>query len=495
MYHAWSLYYPGGRPRREAGDVLRRGSFLAVLFGLVIAAVVLTAALAASAPPRVRAPRGPTGIGVKKPKPPPADDADAGAADAGAAAAAEPDASAAAANAAAAAASADAGPEPEIFVPVPPPTKDAAEEDPSAGGEKKRSSIAPDLASIAMTWYLLPTGSVAYQKQAVPIDRFVYGIISTRFGLIVTAAPYPKWTVTGHVGFDASYVRAGVGAATVIPNGPITTTVILDEATVAYHPTEWLDFKLGHQRLPFSIAHAVVLTGQMFPQRPGPTSTFLAGPDDGALATVTFLEERLRASTGVFNGQSLALELPGSTAVGPTWSAFLAAQPLGSMNPQEGDPKRGPFRFELGVGGLLRKGELYDASGFGSTAFRDVRANAAIRASFAGAFLQGEYLYRLQTDDLSLRPASARGLYVEGSYYIPVSTVALSPLARYGYSIVNQEFDPRSANTFEGGIAFYPLADLEQPDSLRIITHYSYELRRPFREASHGAVLNLQMVW
>src|SRR4029078_12976217 len=117
--------------------------------------------------------------------------------------------------------------------------------------------------------------------------------------------------------------------------------------------------------------------------------------------------------------------------------------------------------------------------------YRDVRLSTAIRASFYGLFVQGEYLRRLQTDELSYRPASATGAYAQSSYYVRVlHSIALGPLARYGLTVQDQSFAPQRTPSFEAGIAFYPRADLPEPDVIRLIAEYLHESRSPFDEVS-----------
>lgn len=349
---------------------------------------------------------------------------------------------------------------------------------------------------VNVVYYLIPTGSFSSQSQAVPRDKLVYGVISSRFGLLVAARPFAKWIAIGHVGFDASYVRQGVGGATAIGNGSFIASVPVEEASLGYEPLDWLALKIGHMRLPFSLAQSVIITGQMFPTRPGPSAVFNVGADDGLLVSVHALEKRLAFSLGAFNGGSLALETPGTTSVGPVLSAFVEADPLGEMAPAENDVDRGPLRAAVAFGGLLRSGDLYDATGYGSTGFRDARASASIRMSLRGFFFQAEYLRRVQTDDLSLRPAKAIGTYGELSYYVPVESVAFAPIARVGYSQVGDAEDAtRSSTTYEAGFSFFPEAKSDEPDALRLILHYSYELRKPFRETSHAVVANAQIRW
>lgn len=350
--------------------------------------------------------------------------------------------------------------------------------------------------SLKAEYYVIPIGGFQHQSQAVPRDQYVYGVISARFGMLVTARPFEQWTAIGHVGFDASYIRRGIsGALTAVDarDGAdlVLTSVPVEEITVAYQPAKFVAFKLGHQRLPFSLAQSVIIVGQMFPSRPGPSAAFNNGADDGLRVNLSALDNRLTGALGVFNGGSLGLRAPGTTSVGPTFAAFLAAQPLGEMPATESDFERGRFRFGVGFGGLMRDGQLYDSTGYGTTGYRDLRASATIRASYRGAFVQAEYLRRVQTDDLSLRPSKAVGAYATASYFFPVSSVALAPIARVGHFELGEETAGRTATDLAAGLSFFPVGNA--PEALRVITHYAYEIRKPFRETSHGVVASVQL--
>jgi len=381
------------------------------------------------------------------------------------------------------------------------------------------SPLTPDLTRLNVAGYVIPTFAATSRTQAVPRDRFIVGLVSSRAGLVFSGEPYAHWRFNVHVGFEAAILSNNISGARKVVTGtsgginPQTgqptgveqftfiTDVPVEEATVSWVP---IDAKLhplgfnvtgGHLYIPFSVGAAATITAQMFPTRPGPATVFVAGADDGVVASVIGLSERIQARVGIFNGGSLGLKLPNSTTVGPTWSFFLDVHPLGKMPPREGDQSRGPPRIGLGVGGLYRLGTLYDAAGYQATKFRDMRLSAAARLAAYGLFLQFEYLRRLQTDDLSSRPATATGFYGQGSFYIPLpkSSVALGPLARGGLATTDQDFYPQKTISFEAGVAFYPRADLPEPDALRIILEYVREQRQPFEETSNGGVANMQL--
>jgi hypothetical protein len=348
---------------------------------------------------------------------------------------------------------------------------------------------------------------VTTRPRALPRDRLTYGLRSSLAGIIVRGEPFEGFNYTVHFGVNPEALAVVTGVDIVDTNGDGTaqktsattrevTIVPVEEVSIAYTPVSWLEFKGGHFYMPFSPAAAVIVTSQMFPTRPGPTQLFMTGADQGLMGSLNVLDERIQVSLGVFNGSSLELRVPQTTALGPAYTAYLDVHPLGKMPRVEGDPARGPFRFALGGGSIFRYGVLYDSTGYESTRFRELRMDGAIRVSWFGLFLQAEVLRRLQTDEVSGRPASATGAYVQGSYYQPITTrLAIAPLARYGYSREDELYAPRRVTEIEAGIAFYPRGDTPEPDKLRFILQYDGEIREPESDVAHGGVLHAQLRW
>lgn len=224
----------------------------------------------------------------------------------------------------------------------------------------------------------------------------------------------------------------------------------------------------------------------------------MTGTDQGLITHLSFLEERLTLKVGAFNGSSLNLRVVNSDTVGPVFSGFIDAHPLGKLPPIEGELARGgAFRFGIGFGTLFRNGQLFDQTGYQATKFTDVRIAAAIRAAFFGVFLQGEYLRHQQSDELTSRPQQDTGAYVQGGYYYPIPTtkVAIQPLARFGITHLNQQFATEKVTSFEGGLAFFPRADLADPSALRIRVQYANERRTPETITSHVGTLDAQVKW
>ncbi len=388
----------------------------------------------------------------------------------------------------------------------------AAPEAPSAegtndAGPPREAEGEPEITRFEIEGYVnLGVGATA-RPRALPRDRWTYGLRSSVAGLIVRGTPFEHFSYFVHFGVNPEALAVVSGVELVDINGDgetrktstetqDVTVVPVEEVSISYTPSPWLEFKGGHFYMPFSPAAAVIRTSQMFPTRPEPTQVFMVGADQGLMASLKLLDERIQTSIGVFNGSSLELRVPQTTPLGPTYAFFLDVHPLGTMPRLEGDPKRGPFRFALGGGTIYRGGVLFDETGYGTTRFREIRLDGALRISFLGAFLQAEVLRRLQTDDVSGRPAVATGAYAQGSYFQPLTPkLAIAPIARFGVARDDERFATREITELEAGLAFYPRGDVDEPDKLRFILQYDGEYRQPENDIAHGVVVHSQLRW
>lgn len=348
--------------------------------------------------------------------------------------------------------------------------------------------------------YLLPQFELVSLPSALPRDRTQYGARGTRVGFAFYGMPFPDWSYIAHV----VVTPAGTESLTLLSPTPepsigITlptatqTSISVEEATVGYRPVKWFMTKAGLLRIPFSIGQSTPIPKQMFPFRPQITSEFQSGADAGALGTFALFDARLQANLGAFIGTSLGNPNPTQTVRGTAFAASVAAHPLGAMSLREGDPKRGPFAFALGVGSIYRRASSFDPTGYEASEFNDARFTAWLRASFRGAYLQGEYLRRLRTDDLSGRPSMSEGGYGEASYHLPISSVAVAPMVRAGVLSTSIDFAPRKFTSFEGALAFYPQGKVDEPERLRLLVEYLRAETTPFAEVQHEGLLQLQL--
>jgi hypothetical protein len=236
----------------------------------------------------------------------------------------------------------------------------------------------------------------------------------------------------------------------------------------------------------------------MFPIRPAATLAFQNGADEGLLNTFAFLGSRIQANLGIYDGTSLGSFDPAQPTRGPVLGASLEAHPLGAMPLREGDQDRGPPRFALAAGTLYRSATAFDSTGYEASTFKDTRLSLSARASWYGAYVQGEFLRRVQSDSLSGRPIIATGGYGEASFYFPLSPladIAFAPLFRYGGITVDQDFAPRTFTSIEAGLAFYPRSDYAEPERLRVIAEYLGANVKPQNESEHEVLIQLQLMW
>jgi hypothetical protein len=285
---------------------------------------------------------------------------------------------------------------------------------------------------------------------------------------------------------------SGPAASITLPTAT-GTSIDIEEVTIAYRPFRWLIAKTGIFRMPFSLGQTTPIPKQMFPFRPAQTGEFQSGADEGIAATILPFDARLQANVGVFLGSSLGVFNPNLSVRGPAFVASIAAHPLGAMATREGDMDRGPFRFALGFATIYRAASAFDATGYEATHFNDTRLAAWARAQIAGAYVQGEYLRRLRTDDVSGRPSLSEGGYVAASFYQPIGPIALGPIGRVGTMSTDESFAPRRFTSFEGGLAFYPHAKIEEPERLRVLVEYLTASVAPLTETEHEGVVQLQL--
>ncbi len=354
--------------------------------------------------------------------------------------------------------------------------------------------------------YLLGSAAlIRVTPDAIPAKRHAFTSADGLGALLWQGEPYDHFSYFVHAGVFAT---TG-GGVSIRPYNPPTSVrygdpqfgtaanFFVDEASMTWKPTPWFNVRAGHMRAAFSLSHVALNTAQMFNRRPAPTEAFLAGPDDGVVASIGLSDERLQLRAGVYNGESLRLFTVATTRVGALFSGLLVAQPFGKMPDVPIDSRRGPFRLGLWVGALASNGRLYDdAAGYEAVDFRDYRFNLGLRASVAGVFVQGEVFRRIATNDFAGRTSMATGLYAEGTYFAPITRkVALAPVVRLGSISVDETFAPRKTTTFDSGLALYPVADLPTPSMLRIIVQYTSERRVAEDDTSYGGSVNFQLVW
>jgi hypothetical protein len=377
---------------------------------------------------------------------------------------------------------------------------------------------------LTISGYVQPQYTYRVRQNARPRDQREFGAGATRAGIIFSGEPLDRWTYTIHLVIGAQLVnniwrvdavdRDGDGFIDdIATRSELAPGIFMEELSVDYRPVDYalgdrtlvtLDLKLGQLRIPFTAANRSPNAALMFPRRSAPNNVFLFGTDLGGLATMGIYENRVEVSGGVFNGTGLAIgegtEDTGAQPIalrrGALYAARVDLNPLGGFPFAEGDLGRGPFRFGVGGGLLYFPSRLFDEAGNDTrTRARDLRASASVRLAVRGLYLQGEFLRRQQTDSLSSLPFLATGAYGQGSFFFPVyKNLGMAPVGRFGWTRLDESFDPRNTHYAEGGLALY-LGNDERPDVMRFLLQYLGEWRIDEDESAQGAALQVQLTF
>jgi len=377
----------------------------------------------------------------------------------------------------------------------------AAKESPEPVEDEADEPAEDPLGSVELSGYLSPGFGLQYRPTALPRDELEHGFFGSA-GLIVQARPFEMWHGTVHLLFGAETV-AVLTDVEPYGSGSLWTTkkalwqTLIEEATVAFEPLDWLGIKAGAMRMPFTLQQQSANTALLFPNRSGPNESFVSGADLGALVQGNVAKGILTTSLGVFNGDSLGLLFEDTVARGVVLSFRADVNPFGALSFDEGDAGRGPFRLGLGFGALWRPATWYDSrTGFEVASMHDVRMAAALRLAVAGFYFGAEYLRRQQVDDFTSRPQVADGAYGQMSYYLEViDALALEPIARVGFAITDESFDPRLIGWMDGGLSFYPRADASRPDRIKLTLQYVGEKRFDEGVEAHGGQASARLLF
>ncbi len=360
---------------------------------------------------------------------------------------------------------------------------------------------------LAIHGYLQPQFGVRLRPGALPAARAEYGALSSRAGIVFSGSPARFFSYVLHLSLDARLLSVVTGVNLVDTNGDgvaegvdtakrASLATLFEQVTVAFEPTSWFQLSLGAMRVPFTVSQKSVNTALMFPSRPGPNEVFLSGADQGILAVVHPLDDRVVASLGLYSGASLGLLQEGTTSRSPLFSLRVDVAPFGKLPQAEADFSQGALRIGLGVGGIYTAGTLFGKAGYELTETRDVRMSASFRLAFRGVFLQAEALRRLRTDGVSSRPNVATGAYAQGSVFVKINdAIGIAPVGRLGFSSEDESTRGRRTVYYEAGLALYPAANLARPDTVRVLGQYFGESRTVEAEYAHGGALQVQVLF
>jgi hypothetical protein len=350
--------------------------------------------------------------------------------------------------------------------------------------------------------YLRPGFRFLMRPDARPVDELSYGFFGT-FALSVDAEPFEMWRALLQVEFLPHHLTIIREIQAVDTDGDEVAEEItwvesafpgidIPEASVAFVPHPVFQLKAGLMRIPFTLQQQSANADTMFPSRSAPNDRFLSGADLGALAAGDFLDGIVVTSLGVFNGASLGLRSPTVEPRGIVLSFRGDVNPFGRfLYEGEGDPKRGPFRLGLGGGLLFGPTTIFDArTGTEPREIYDLRFAASLRMAVRGVYVAAEYFRRQQVDDFSSRPEVADAAYAQLGVFIPLPLgLGIEPMARLGFVADDQTFDPRFIGWIDAGVNFYPRADAEEPDQVKLTLQYNGQRRFTEQEEAHGGTI------
>jgi len=373
-------------------------------------------------------------------------------------------------------------------------------DDPDADGDEFTGT--PDW--VKLGGYLNAGFGFTNVPQALPRDELSFGFFG-RAGLVLEARPYDMWRGKLNIIFDAEALEALSDARLIDSDSDgsldrlrLTRTQIpghiIQDAWVAFEPTDWFYLRAGGMRIPFTLQQQSSNTSTLFPSRSRPNEQFLSGADFGAQMGVDAFDGILMASLGAFAGSSLGLNIGEGegpinvTGRGVVFSGRVDVNPFGDFPFGEGGPFRRDFRLGLGFGALVRPLTLFDVNtGTEPRSVLDFRMAASLRMSVSGLYLSVEYFRRQQSDSISFRDEVADGAYAQAGFFFPVaSSVGLEPIARVGFVNEDQTFDPRLTGYASGGINLYPVTDVGKGDGVRFTLQYIGQRRFTEVEEAHG---------
>lgn len=346
--------------------------------------------------------------------------------------------------------------------------------------------------------FVKPVFRTVVRTASLPEDRLKIGLTGSRAGIIVHGAPLPTWRYRVFFVVGGNTVSALTGARLVDQDndGAVddistrTRAVLSDlvrETSVTWAPTAGFQVRAGQMPVPFTSAAQSSDVALLFPERAGPNDLFLAEDDLGALMEWHTTENVFSGKAGVFNGTGTGTGLGGSQQ-GVLGLLRLDLQPLGSFSFDEANPLRTEPRVGFGVGLLVHPYRQFDGVGFPRTQVVDVRASGSIRVGVGGFTLAVEGLHRHQFDDVTDRPITASGAYAQTGWRLPGG---VEPIARGGWAVEDQSFDPRHTIWSEVGLNLYPAITSEDPDqrdAVRITVAYQGEHRLTEGESAHQGV-------
>jgi len=340
-----------------------------------------------------------------------------------------------------------------------------------------------------------------YRPNATPEFQRELGFRGSRAGITFSGSPLENWSFKSYfyLGGETIDVLTNAGAVDTDNNGSVDTvstdsgtavTNFVREATLAWHPSERTNLKVGRMRIPLTSQAQSPDTALMFPDRAGPNAVFLEGTDLGSLLSFNSGGSRIGGSLGLFNGTGHGVGK--SAQRGVLFTGRMDITPLGAFTLDESGPGIGPFRWGVGAGFVYHPYTTYDSGGYSAISVHDLRGSASIRFAGRGLHFLAEGLFRYEMDSLKDRPNWASGAFGQMSMFL---SNGVEPSARMGWAAEDQSFAPRHTVWMDGGINMYPGFENEPADIVKVSAHYLGEYRLTERDIAHGLSVQMQITW
>jgi len=403
-------------------------------------------------------------------------------------------------------------PEPDKVVADPAQPQEPASEEKPDEDEPKPSRFKSE--HLTIEGYIQPQYTYRVRRGARPRDQQEFGAQQTRAGLIFRGNVLSKWSYRAHIVVGSQITRVltdvdavdyeGDGSAdNLVTRSSLVPGLELEQLWVNYRPVAVsspkgmeiieLNLKLGQMRVPFSRQNRTQNNSLLFPRRNQAVTSFLVSSDLGGLVEAGFADKRVSLSGGVFNGTGLAVNRDNRR--GPLWSAQLEVAPLGALGGYESalELNKKP-RFAVGAGMLYSPYQLFNSAGDDTlTRARDLLLSGSAKFVMHGFYLQGEFIRRQVTDNLSSRPFLSTGAYGQLSYAIPAGKkLFIAPLGNFGWTASEQAVDPLNRYFTTDGLAFY-LPNERQLDAVRVSLLYQGEWLVDEGESAQGGTLQVQL--
>ncbi|MEM6290552.1 MAG: porin [Myxococcota bacterium] len=406
-------------------------------------------------------------------------------------------------------------PEPEVEPePVPAPTVAEAPAEAEENDDDDDDEPVIKKKHLTIGGYLQPQYTYRVRRGARPRDAREFGAQQTRAGLIFSGEVVPRWTYRTHFVIGSAITRVVTGVEDVDFEGDgasdglvvsrrFVPGVDIEQLWVNYKPVQVkndddrelvaIDFRLGQMRVPFSKQNRTQNNSLLFPRRNQAVTSFINSSDLGGMASLSFIDERIAIDGGVFNGTGLAVSQDNRR--GPLWAARAEFAPLGKVGSDESalEARKRPL-FSLGGGMLWSPYRLYDSAGNDTlTRARDLLLGASAKFVYYGLALQGEFIRRQVTDNLSDRPFLSTGAYGQLSYIFGIKKkLYLGPAGNFGWTQSEQAVVGLDRYYTTDGLAIY-IPNEKRLDAVRVSVFYQGEWLVDEGASAQGGTMQVQV--